>query len=65
MNIETENNTDDVVNVQESERNGKPYVYLRIGKSDDDPRSRHAHLKAAEARSIGYALLAYAEKISN
>jgi hypothetical protein len=65
MNIETRNNTDDVVSIEESLRNGKRHVYLKIGKpTDDDTRSRHAHLRAAEARAIGYALLAYAERIS-
>lgn len=61
MDIKNLNNPDDIVRISESDRKGHIYVCLYIG---EDRRGRHAHLCAAEARAVAYALLSYAEQIS-
>jgi hypothetical protein len=60
MEIKNLNNAEDVVSVKESDRKG--HVYLKIGEGQ---RSSHTHLRPAEARAVAYALLSYAEQISN
>ena len=62
MKIKNVYDPDDTVSVEESERNGKMHVYLKIGEGKP---SRHANLRPHKAKAIAYALLSYSEQISN
>ena len=62
MEIKNQNNADDAVTVIESQ-DRKGHVWLGIGPRDST-RSRHAHLRPAEARAIAYALLSFSEQVS-
>ena len=59
MKIKNQNNVEDVVTVEESELDG--HVYLKVG---EDPSSRQAQLRPAEARAVAYALLFHVEQLS-
>ena len=62
MKINNRHNPDDVVTVEESKRDRTRHVYLKIVEGQ---RSSHANLRPAEAKAIAFALLSYAEQISN
>jgi hypothetical protein len=53
----------DIVRVEVAAKDSQQYVYLKVGEPGTNPR--HAHLMAAEARALAYALLSYAEQIRN
>jgi len=59
MQIENASNGDDVITVDKSHKDG--LVRLNIGV--EQGKARHANLKPAEARAVGYALLSYAEQV--
>jgi hypothetical protein len=56
------NPKEDTVTVRESESNRKGQVWLGIGGTEHKPR--HVNLRPAEARAVAYALLSYAEQVS-
>jgi hypothetical protein len=64
MEIKNSSNPKDVVIVKESEPNHKDHVRLGIGITKEDS-PRHANLTPAEARAVAYALLSYAEQVSD
>jgi hypothetical protein len=61
MKIPNQNDPDDRVTIIKSEEH-RGLVWLAIGAPDK--RSRHAHLRPAEAKAVAYALLSYAEQVS-
>lgn len=60
MEIQNRNNSEDMVIIDKSDKR-ETLVQLDIGKGTS---SRHAHLQPTEARAVAYALLSYAEQVS-